>query len=324
MVATLAVPTEQGERVPICNRLISGRSISEYSDMARRSLVSTLGKGGVDLLKPSMTVLPGGVVFKGYRRGGQIAETSKRGVVSGFSKSSRKRLRERLMSLDWPQYDAYFATLTYHLRWSADPSDWKAELRAWLKRVKRRWSGRGYIGCLWRLEFQKRGAPHFHCLLLFTRGALPSGRLLERWVKHSWSAIVGETGNTDHRRHGGHVVKCRWSGKRPDGRGEFTLGSLIGYMVKEMSKVQQNPAGIVGRVWGIEGDADFVVGEEIELTAQEWAAVCWAISQHGERVHSWYLSNVNPAASGFTVIGGRELGALFDMRKEKAAAAVLN
>jgi hypothetical protein len=83
-----------------------------------------------------------------------------------------------------------FMTLTYPGTWAADPARWKADLDNFGLRVTRRWPGASII---WRLEFQKRGAPHFHCLVF---GVAYMDR---RWVARVWAMIVTDLSVVDQR-----------------------------------------------------------------------------------------------------------------------------
>lgn len=87
-------------------------------------------------------------------------EPPKRGKVTGFSRKSRKRLLELFASLK-PQKKTVFITLTYPATFP-DAKAAKAHLRAFLERLRRL----SDTACgVWRLEFQKRGAPHFHLIM---------------------------------------------------------------------------------------------------------------------------------------------------------------
>jgi hypothetical protein len=90
-----------------------------------------------------------------------------RGRIKGFSRSSRSNLLRRFASINRRAFRAYkgrvFAvTLTYPNEWPEDPEACKNQLKALLKRLKRRF---GNFACFWRLGIQERGAWHFHLLL---------------------------------------------------------------------------------------------------------------------------------------------------------------
>lgn len=80
-----------------------------------------------------------------------------RGSISGFSASSRRRLLRLLSTVRTSALPpARFVTLTWH----RVPPDWLHDARAFLQYIRRR--GGLY---LWRLEAQRRGAPHYHLIV---------------------------------------------------------------------------------------------------------------------------------------------------------------
>jgi hypothetical protein len=98
-------------------------------------------------------------------------------------------------------------SFTYPGDWFAccpTPSVAKRHLQAFGKRFERKWG----VTCeaFWKLEFQSRGAPHFHVL---TR--LPDGvdlRVMRSWVARAWYEIVG-SGDERHLR-AGTAVDAKW------------------------------------------------------------------------------------------------------------------
>ncbi len=93
----------------------------------------------------------------------------KRGVVRRFSEASRRRLLRALSKIQRDQLPT-FVTLTYPDGFPGDPIRWKADLKAWLKRVHRQFPN---ASGFWKLELKPRlsgsnkgeVAPHFHLLL---------------------------------------------------------------------------------------------------------------------------------------------------------------
>lgn len=128
-----------------------------------------------------------GRVFKQHVKGrkGENQVGGKRSEVTEFTNASRKRLMEKLNRLDEKalcnaKEQPKFITLTYGQVFP-NPQDSKMNLKAFLERLRRRWpNATGF----WRLEFQKRGAPHFH-LILFGLPFLPFMDL-RRW----WEEII--------------------------------------------------------------------------------------------------------------------------------------
>ncbi|MEW6646326.1 MAG: hypothetical protein AB1450_03880 [Pseudomonadota bacterium] len=123
-------------------------------------------------------------------------------------------------------------TLTYPGKF---PDDGKIVKDHW--RRMRQWLARQ--GCdvgLWFLEFQRRGAPHFHA---FMRNPVPATKVAMAWFK-----IVG-SGNVAHLKAGTRVEWLR----KPDAAGA--------YASKYASKIHQKEVpqefGNVGRFWGTWG-----------------------------------------------------------------------
>jgi len=102
-----------------------------------------------------------------------------RGVVTEFTRASRRRLLKQIARIDAEQ--AVFITLTYPERFPGG-AEAKRHLRALLERLRRAYPDSSGI---WRLEYQKRGAPHFH-LLMYNLPYIPHDEL-QRW----WATIIG-------------------------------------------------------------------------------------------------------------------------------------
>ncbi len=115
----------------------------------------------------------------GHQNGG-----GKRGNVQEFSKQSRKRLLELAASLDpSPKQKSSGVYLTLTTLEILPAYLAKIYLFTFLKRMLRRFpTACGY----WRLDYQERGAPHFH-LIIFN---VPFWD--KRDVQDSWGEIVGE------------------------------------------------------------------------------------------------------------------------------------
>jgi hypothetical protein len=127
--------------------------------------------------------------------------------VAGWSRRSRSRMTRTLAQIDWtPMYDrgraAAMVTLTY-------PGDWltvaptgravKRHLTALWKRWERQWGTRPQL--VWKLEFQRRGAPHVHCLAVPPAGPGKDGRLFRDWLSHAWAEVVGHPDPVQRSRH---------------------------------------------------------------------------------------------------------------------------
>ena len=152
-----------------------------------------------------------------------------RGSVSSFTKASRRRLL--FTARNFPGIN-YMVTLTYPSDFPADgrlvKDHWR-RFRQWLIR-------NGANTGLWVLEFQKRGAPHFH---IFIRKPLDG-----HTVSRAWYRIVGSN-DPKHLAAGTRVERFRYPP---------ALGS---YVMKYAAKIVQKEVPVsyerVGRFWGTWG-----------------------------------------------------------------------
>jgi len=251
---------------------------------------------------PRVEVLPGGVIAHAFRgSNAPPPRESTRGVVCGLSPRAAKRLRERLMGIDWVASDVSFLTLTYHHEWGAHWRDWKADLRRMMRVVCYRFADT-LDGYLWRLEFQKRVAPHYHLILCWRKGHRPPEKALQSWLARRWNAAIGETGDLAHLAHG---VKCINAQVTTGG-----MGKLLGYMVKDVCKSDQGRAidketGEImgtGRTWGIVGNVPMRDMGEWEMDADGWAEFTRRIAAGPGAEKSWYQRSINEQWAGFTVM----------------------
>lgn len=203
---------------------------------------------------PGVTYALGGSYAEvGFGRGSAcgVMGGGRRGDVTEFSRASRRRLMKLLNSVN---RDAtalpYFVTLTYHDTWPADRKGRKRHLDAFRKRLERRF---GRFPAVWRLEFQRRGAPHYH-LLLFLRPEqiAPRGMSVEpeyravciqrlrAAVAWFWWEVVDRE-DDQLLMAGTSVERTRsWRG-------------VNSYAAKYMGKLEsfQQDAGPIGRCWGV-------------------------------------------------------------------------
>lgn len=88
------------------------------------------------------------------------AAPTKRGNVTEFSRKSRRRMIDLMNRLDLEGRRATFLTLTFH--YTHSPEKTKAAFKRFLAYLDYHYPN---TSGLWRLEFQKRGAPHYHLIL---------------------------------------------------------------------------------------------------------------------------------------------------------------
>jgi hypothetical protein len=154
-----------------------------------------------------------------------------RGKVTRFSKRSRTRLMRTLAKIDKKKQPLWM-DLTYPDEFPVDHKVYKADLEKFIKRMRYRFSE---FACIWKLEFQKRGAAHYH---MFVWG-LP-GLGIRKIVAKLWYEVVG-SGDEKHLSAGTSVSKIRsWRG-------------VMSYASKYMGKLETNEQGHPGRFWGVSG-----------------------------------------------------------------------
>ena len=220
--------------------MTSGESPSESSERQEfRRQAALLGLSSVHISSPqkpgTIRIAVGGsnVRLCGDPMDG-VSYGGERGAVLGFSKASRRRMLQFLQSVDREKCGMpLFVTLTYPGEWPGDPRRWKRDLVAWLARLKRR---DPRVWAVWRLEPQRRGAPHYH-LLVFGTDWLDKG-----WLSRTWFEVVG-SGDERHLRAGTQVQLVQ-SWRR-------VMGYAAKYLAKDVDQLPEVWRQGVGRWWGV-------------------------------------------------------------------------
>lgn len=188
----------------------------------------------------------------------QSSGGGKRGTITDFSPASRGRLFDLFNQFE-VKHAATFITLTYASR-AETAHQAKGHLRALFKRLGRLYPDKNLSG-IWRMEFQQRGAIHFH-IIFFECPYIPKEKL-----QTIWGDITGD--------------------KLPFTRIEriFSHKKIINYVAKYVGKVngEPNPSGFnsltylsayqkyhgpnIGRLWGYLNKSELPFAElhEIEL-----------------------------------------------------------
>lgn len=219
---------------------------------------------------PSLQVARHGNLLRltGSSEGQQRQGGGKRGIITGLSRQARARLMRFVASIDRrvPASHWRFITLTYPNEWSDDARQWHRDLDAWGKRLLRRYSD---AGAIWKCEFQQRGAPHFHLLLL------GEARIDLRWLSQSWYEVVG-SGDSKHLRAGTQVKKVK------------SWGGVTYYASKYIAKpAAPGDARPTGRLWGIINRKALPI-ELLELP------LLWAEFHTLRRLMRRYIGSVKP------------------------------
>jgi hypothetical protein len=282
-----------------CNTSDAGNGLVN-ANISARAQVPEHG-GAVAVLRHS------GLAVKRHQVGPPkvMPEHGKRGIISGFSRSSRRRMFGKLSRAKWDACPAVFVTLTYHDTWP-DAEGQKQQLRAWKARLLRSPWGRLFGGACWRLEWQKRGAPHYHIVVFFT--AMPSLTEFRAWCSKAWNAIVAP-GDLAHLRAG---TNCRLARNTSGG----PLGKLMQYLGKYLAKqgkaVDPGTGEVLatGRIWGVWGR---LPGSDewtaYTMTGRAFVELTRRIRRWGQGAH--YTGSITAQWQGFLILGdGRLLARL--------------
>lgn len=219
---------------------------------------------------------------KGSLQGGG----GKRKIIKGLSKGARRKLVFLINSLG-PVQDAFFVTLTMREA-SEDYKEWKK----WLNRTL---TGLRYhfpkLTGIWRLEFQKRGTPHYHLLLLANSHIDP--KVLRSKIRQYWSSAVGKQ-------------NIGFMGSRVEKVRDIKKSGF--YLAIYQAKDEQDRSDIpTGRLWGTINKADLPVaryegGEVSSLTFNIWCKRIYRryIKANGACTHSPLFYSLRSRDKGFT------------------------
>lgn len=114
-----------------------------------------------------------------------------RGSISVLSPKVWQRTMRKWNRI--PRVDG-FATLTFGANWkyvASDPTKTKKKLNNLLGAMRKQFED--VVGGVWMLEFQKRGAPHFHVFTIHDRTAESDSdwKAKARWLKETWVSRGG-------------------------------------------------------------------------------------------------------------------------------------
>lgn len=252
-----------------------------------------------------------------------------------------------MAALPWDSYapgSLYMGNLTYH-RVPADGVRCKDDLRAWFRALDRILGGRDKWGCIWVMEFQKRGSLHFHFVLkLEPMQAIAETSLDNQIVRQSNSEsdklIKLENGSaTVLRGDQWHEIVDAWlriTGESEDGYAVLhgvqlsrvqNIRAVKVYESKYMGKAGRNnakayekvaPAWFTncGRWWGVQGAALTPAYESFQVeTSSEWFTVKRLLRSYAHSVtHGRYTPHTLGGENGQTVLGhGGDLEAFHEL-----------
>lgn len=160
-------------------------------------------------------------------------------VGASWSQQSRVRMIKTNEAVDWEKLGTLlFVSLTYHYCPSTG-AEAKRHLMAFKRRFERRY---GLAQASWKLEFQRRGVPHFHLLMKCPEGE--TNVSMREWIAQAWWEVCGK--QSDEHLTAGTEVDY-WRSERSPG------GYFAKYGTAKGKEYQNNaPEGWApGRWWGL-------------------------------------------------------------------------
>lgn len=176
---------------------------------------------------------------------------NKRGsVIRTFSNEARQNM---MYTIAHVRRDCLpcFVTLTYPKVYSENPKEWKRHLHMFARRLDRKFEN---VAGIWKLEPQKRGAPHYHLLLW----GVPLSEL-QRFVPVAWNEIVAKDDNEHLRWHRGEMG----NGNIHCVQEVATQKAMYTYVTKYINKSAVEGWQNVGKWWGILWKSRMPFGEKI-------------------------------------------------------------
>lgn len=208
---------------------------------------------------PTVTFYVGGslVRFDSHEPGSRDQPCPKRSEISEFSEKSRQRLRLSLAKVDQSKCGRpIFGTLTYPAEFPLDQDTFKKHLKIFSQRFLRAFPAAGFH---WKLEFQSRGAAHFHPIFWNLGNNKECLGKFRVWLAWNWFEVVA-SGNQKHLLAGtsADLINSQFG--------------IMRYVSGYASKSDQTKPGCkVGRYWGIVGRANIPWAQQkvIELSAAQ-------------------------------------------------------
>jgi len=254
-------------------------------------------------------------------KGGKNKESGKhlRGEIKGWSKSSRRRMRAFMMTNRLPpEFELAAVTLTIP-GYPLNPDQSQAIFSKWRNHAtKNGWP------CIWRVEIQKRGQLHWHCIVGVEKSLYPDSNSISTDICKSWHKCMSLMGEIEYRMVGDvrEPTRCDFvTGRRRlmDWRGAEKYSCRVDLMKDQeagwkrylfdhttKAKQEQIPENI-GRHWGVVFRKAFIETLPTEVSAmtpREYAKFLRCLN----RWFTPYLKDSNALFGrrrGFTVRRGK-------------------
>ena len=210
-------------------------------------------------------VYPDGIRLIAPARGGKNEQSGKhlRGEIKGWSKSSRRRMRDFMMTRRLPDEEYFLAAVTLTIPgYPLKPSESRLLGEKWRTYVKnKQWP------TVWRVEVQKRGQLHWHCIVGIKRSESTLPEAIDL-IKDSWHTCMDLMGEIEYTMVGkvtdptevgfvtGRQRLMEWKGaKKYSCHVDLMDNQEAGwkrYLFDHTTKVKQEQvAENIGRHWGV-------------------------------------------------------------------------
>jgi len=257
------------------------------------------------------------------------------GVITEWSRRSRSAMCRTFAEVDYsPLVESgrvpAMITLTYPGDWEVVAPDGvsvKRHMVLWRKRFQREYGEAARY--IWKLEFQRRGAPHIHLWMAPPMSPGRSGRGFAQWLSETWAQIVDHPDAAQKARHrlAGTAIDVR------NGLRAFDPKRLAIYFTKHASpnlngdkeyqhivpELWRQPGRGPGRFWGVYGLIKAVaiveVAQDVYLAARRimrrWSR-CQAV--YGDSVSRFPTAVVPRTATRLVPRADRETGVVTHRR----------
>ncbi|AKC41104.1 Uncharacterised protein [Mycolicibacterium phlei] len=202
-------------------------------------------------------------------------------VITNWSRKSRSAMCRTFAELDYtPLVESgripAMVTFTYPGEWETvapNGASVKRHMVLWRKRFQREYGEPPRY--IWKLEFQRRGAPHIHLWMTPPQAFGKSGMPFASWLSETWAEIVDHTDDEQKLRHrlAGTAIDIL-SGLRACDPKRLAIyftkhSSPNSHGDKEYQHIVpeqwQQPGKGPGRFWGVYGLAKAIVSADVTL-----------------------------------------------------------
>ena len=164
----------------------------------------------------------------------------RRAGITGFSEKSRQRLRLSLAKVDQGKCGTpIFGTLTYPAEFPLDEETFKRHLKIFSQRFLRAFPHAAFH---WKLEFQSRGAAHFHPIFWNLSADREYLKHFRGWLASNWFEVM-RSGDEKH----------FWAGTSADMiKSQFGIMRYVsGYISFGPNKTRIQGRPVLGDCWEI-------------------------------------------------------------------------